>query len=144
MFAIEFVEFAVIRRVVLRPVPPVPVAPLSDQQLFDRERSLLVRGALGGLRVEVSCVVEIIPGLVVLRRADPYIEVRVDPGSGYEGAEHVEILVTLNGFRNGYCLDPRIILKCIVEAPQELSTRLRKVLPSILAIQNDRNDGIGA
>jgi len=35
MLAVEFIEFAIIRRVMLGAVPPVPVTTLCDEKFFE-------------------------------------------------------------------------------------------------------------
>ena len=84
MLAIEFVELAVVRGVMLRTVPPVPIATLGDEQFFKGELALLFGNCLRVLGVEVSRVVKVVPSTVVFRGTDPHVEVGVDPGTGYE------------------------------------------------------------
>jgi hypothetical protein len=82
MLAIKFVELAVIPGMVLRSIPPVPIAALGDEQFFERKLALRLRRAGCSFGVEVPGVVEIIPGSVVLGSADPHIKIGIDPGAG--------------------------------------------------------------
>ena len=45
MLAVELVEFAVVGRMVLRAVPPVPVAAFGDQDFFKGQFALLLGGS---------------------------------------------------------------------------------------------------
>ncbi len=54
VFAVEFVEVAIVRRVVLRSVPPVPVAALADQYLFKRQLALFL-GCVRGRLLHRNC-----------------------------------------------------------------------------------------
>jgi hypothetical protein len=64
---------------VLGAVPPAPVAALGDQQLFIGQTAAVFRHVGGGL-VGFPRAQELAPGLVILLRADPDVEVGVDPG----------------------------------------------------------------
>src|SRR5258708_21518741 len=81
MFAVEFIKIAVIGRVMLGTVPPVPIAALRDQDFFERQLSLGLAGGSRMLRIEFARVVQVVPGPIVLGSADPDIEVRIDPGT---------------------------------------------------------------
>src|SRR6478752_9507272 len=71
MLAIEFVEFAVVGRMMLRAVPPVPIAAFGNEQFFERKLTLFLRTVRRGLLVEIARVVEVVPCLVVFGSADP-------------------------------------------------------------------------
>ena len=101
MLAIEFVELAIVGRLVLRAVPPVPVAAFGDQDLFKRQSSLRFADAIFVLFVKVTGVEEVVPGAIVFRRADPHVEVGVDPGAGHERRERRNVLLALDRFGYG-------------------------------------------
>src|SRR5580658_1632701 len=71
MFAVKLVEIAVVGGVVLRSVPPVPIAALGDQDFFKGQLPLRFGGASRVLRIKFAGVVEVVPGTVVLGSADP-------------------------------------------------------------------------
>src|SRR5260370_41504843 len=100
MLAIEFVKVAVVGRVVLWSVPPVPVATFGDEQFLERQLALFVRTTQRSLGVEIAGVVKIIPGAIVLRRTDPYIEICVDPRPWNQRSHRVEISMPLDCLRN--------------------------------------------
>ena len=75
MFAIKLVKVAVVRRMVLRTVPPVPVTALRDQNLLEGQLALRLVRTRRILRIELACVVEIVPGAIVFGSADPDVEI---------------------------------------------------------------------
>jgi hypothetical protein len=139
MAAIELVKIAVVRRTVFRAVPPVPIAAFGDKQFFIRKSPRLDISRFGVSRVKIAGFGEIVPREVVLGCADPYIKVRVDPGSGHEGVELSDVPRAGNGFGNRDRLDLRIGLNSVIETAQELSSRVGKVFPGILAVENHRD-----
>src|SRR5882724_830099 len=94
------------------------------------------------LLIEVASVVKIVPGLVIFRRADPDIEVGVNPGAGRQRMQHIDVTVPRNGLGNSKRFDGMIILQSIVEAPQEFASGLGVVLPSVFTVKNDGHDSI--
>jgi len=84
MLAVKFVEVAIIRRVMLRTVPPVPVAALGNQDLLEGEISLRLGSAGCSFGVKLAGAMEVVPRLVIFRSADPNVKVGVDPRSGNE------------------------------------------------------------
>src|SRR5438874_6962240 len=127
---------------VLRTIPPIPVAAFGDKQFFERQFALLLRTMLRRLLVEVASMVKIVPGLVVFRRADPDIEVGVNPGAGRQRMEDVDVAVPRNGLGKSKRFDRRIILQGIVEASQEFASGLGIVFPGVFTVQNDGYDSI--
>ena len=113
MLAVKLVEVAVVGRVMLGTVPPVPVATLGDEQLLPGEGALLGGGLGGVFVVKVAGLAEVIPTAIVLRRADPDVEVGVDPRSRDESAQGAEGLRFLprDGLADGDRLDLRILLE---------------------------------
>ena len=79
MRAVKLVKIAIVGRVMLRPIPPVPIAAFGNQNLFKGQLALRLAGPRGVLRVKLAGIVQIIPGSIVLRRANPHIEIRIDP-----------------------------------------------------------------
>ncbi len=79
MLAIEFVEFAVVGRMMFRAIPPVPVAAFGDQDFFESQLPLRFAGRRSSLGIKIAGVVEIVPGAVVFRRTDPDVEIGVNP-----------------------------------------------------------------
>ena len=69
---------------VFGPVPPVPVAALRDQYFFESQLALNPRSPRRILCVEVSRLVQVVPSTIVFGRADPDVEIGVDPGAGCE------------------------------------------------------------
>src|SRR5580704_19308440 len=64
MLAIQFVEFAVVRGMMLRAVPPVPIAAFGNEQFFEGQFALRFAGPASSLGVKVSGLVEMIPGTI--------------------------------------------------------------------------------
>src|SRR5208283_6199441 len=75
MLAIEFVKVAVVGRVMLGAVPPVPVAALGNHDFFEGQLALRLAGASGVLRIKFARVVQIVPGSIVFGSANPDVEV---------------------------------------------------------------------
>jgi len=84
VLAVEFVEIAVVGRMMLRTIPPVPVAALGDQDLLPCQGALRVRRTGSGLSIIIPRRIQIVPGFVVLGRSDPDVEIRVDPRSRHQ------------------------------------------------------------
>src|SRR5215467_12794482 len=81
MAAIELVELLPVGRMVLRTIPPAPIAAFGDEQFLECHAAALFRGGSG--RIEgLSGAQKLGPGLVILLRSDPDIEIGVDPGAG--------------------------------------------------------------
>src|SRR5438270_11494217 len=87
MFAVELVKVAIILRVVLRAIPPVPVAAFSNEQLFKGKLLLLRQSLVRVLGKEIARSGKLVPGGVVFRRPDPDIEVGINPRARKNGAE---------------------------------------------------------
>src|SRR5271170_3165332 len=96
-------------------IPPIPIAAFGDKQFFERKFALRFTGPGCVRSIERAGVVEIIPRAVILGSADPYVEVRVDPGTRDQRGQLAEITVTGDGFGHGNCLDARFALQRIVE-----------------------------
>src|SRR6266851_4281025 len=109
---------------VLGTVPPVPVAAFGDKDFFKRQPALRLAGRRRCLSVKVAGVVKIVPGTIVFRRADPHVEIGVNPGAGNQRRELGEISVPGNSLGDGNRLDSRFTLQQIVETAQELTPRL--------------------
>ena len=144
MLAVKFVKVAIIRRMMFRPVPPVPVAALGNQDFFKRQCALFFGRAGRGLRAKISRVMQVVPRTIIFRRSNPDVEVRVDPRPRHQRLQRSWGLVALNRLRHGHGFNSWVFLQSIIESPQELPSRLRIVFPGILAIQNNGHDGIYA
>src|ERR1700730_3965317 len=94
MLAVKLVEIAIVGRMVLRPVPPVPIAAFGDEDLLEGQFALRLADVGGILRVELPSVGHIIPSSIVLGRADPDVEVCIDPRPGYKRRQLAEITMT--------------------------------------------------
>src|SRR5216683_8095082 len=101
---------------VLRPVPPIPVASFRNQDFFEGELPLGLAGSGGRLRVEVSRMVKIVPGAVVFRGANPDVEIGMDPRPWDQRLERGKMLLPLNGLGHRRCLHSSLALQRIVEA----------------------------
>ena len=103
---------------------------------------------LGGLRrillVEAASLKQIVPGAVVLGRADPHIEVRRDPGTWGNRFEPPKVAVAIDRFGNGNGLHSGRALQAIVETAQEFAPGFGVILPGVFAIEDDGNHGIVA
>ena len=89
MAAIELVELHAVGGIVLRPVPPAPVAAFGDQQFFERQLALRSSGTSARVIVGLRGRAADAPGLVVFFGADPHVEVGVDPGAGEDVVERL-------------------------------------------------------
>ena len=127
---------------VLWPVPPVPVAALGNQQFFVRQFALRLGSLCRILFVKRARMKKVIPGTIILGRANPDVEIRRDPRAGKDRSQTPKVALPLDRLRNRHCLHPSRFLQRIVEAPQEVSPGFRVILPGILAIENDRDDCI--
>src|SRR5262249_29935386 len=78
MLAVKLVEVAIVGRMMLGTIPPVPITAFPNQKLFECKLALFLRGLGRMLAVKVARVVEVIPGAIVFRRANPDIEVGID------------------------------------------------------------------
>src|SRR5579859_1049262 len=98
MLAVQLVKITIILRVVLRAVPPIPITAFGNQQLFKGQAFLLRRCLARILSEEITRGGEAVPGSIVLRRANPYIKVGVDPGPWKNCIEPLGRTLPLNGF----------------------------------------------
>src|SRR5215469_15256592 len=81
MAAIELVELLPVGRMMLWSVPPAPIAAFGNEQFLECHAAALFRGGSG--RIEgLAGAQKLGPGLVILVRPDPDIEIGVDPRSG--------------------------------------------------------------
>src|SRR6185437_10299130 len=142
MLAIEFVEVTIIRRMMLRAVPPVPIAALCNHQLFKGKFPLLIRDCRRAMLIKVARIGKIIPRAIVFGSADPNVKVCVDPRTGNQRLELRIFLLPVQRLANAECLDLRIVLERIVDPPEELAAGARIELPGILAVKDDRNQCI--
>src|SRR5438477_10670598 len=92
--------------------------------------------------IEVASMVEIVPGFVVLGRANPHIEICMDPRTRSQRIERAEISMALDSFGHSYSFHRGIILQRIIKSPQKFAAGFRIVFPGVLAIENDCNHGI--
>ena len=78
MIAVKLIEFRTIVRAVLRPIPPVPIAAFGDQQFFVSQLARVLRN-IRRFVISAPRGQQQFPSLVVFFRADPDVEIRVDP-----------------------------------------------------------------
>src|SRR5271167_366796 len=123
MFAIQLVEVAVIGRVMLGTVPPVPVATFRNQQFLPGESALLGRNPMRMAVIIIASFGQKVPGTVVFRGPDPDIEVGIDPRSRNHATQlpKVAFLVPGDGLADSDRLDLRVALQPIVKASQEFA-----------------------
>ncbi len=92
MFAEEFVELGAVLGVVLRAIPPVPVAAFRNHQLLEGKLAL-VGGEPAAFPGSDDAIIRFtrlqqqVPSLIVFFRADPDIEVGVNPGARMDARE---------------------------------------------------------
>src|SRR5260370_1606622 len=115
MSAVELVEVAVVRRMVLWTVPPVPVAALCNQDFLKRQLTLRFARTGRILVVELAGMMKVIPGTVVLRSTDPHVEVGVNPRSRHNRWNAPEVPMARDRFRDADGLNALIVLESIVE-----------------------------
>lgn len=80
VLAVKLIKIAVVRRMMLRPVPPVPIAAFRNEDLVKGELPLLFGGPGSSARIKIAGMMQVVPGAVVLGSANPHVEVRIDPG----------------------------------------------------------------
>src|SRR5215470_3309164 len=142
MLAIELIELAIVGRVMLRAVPPVPVAAFGNEQLFERQLPLLLRTIRCCLFVEVARVVEVVPRLVVFGSTDPDVEVGMNPRAGSNGIQYIHVTMALDRLRNGQRFDLWIFLQAIVKPPEKLAAGFGIVFPGVFSVENDRKNHV--
>src|SRR4029077_13212073 len=140
----ELVKFLVVSRVVLRSVPPVPVATFRDQNFFKGQLALSFGRATLRLGIKISSMIQIVPRAVVFGSTDPHVEVSVNPRAWYQRCKLRKILVSGDGLRHSHCFYVWFTLQTIVETTQEFSSGFGIVLPRILPVEDDRHDCIPA
>ena len=110
MFAVEFIEVAIVGGVMLWSVPPIPIAAFGNQNLFKGQFALRLGRAGGRLVIKVAGMVEVIPGAVVLGSADPNVEIGMNSGAGNERGKLAEIFMSLNRLGYGDGFDAGLVL----------------------------------
>src|SRR5580698_5597702 len=117
MLAIELVEVAIVGRVMLRPVPPVPVTAFGNQQLFPGDLALLFGHPMRMTVIVIARFRQQVPSEIVLWSADPYVEVGIDPRARHQTVEppKVRLVVPRDRLRNRDGLNLRIALESVVE-----------------------------
>src|ERR1700738_1265887 len=121
MLAVKLVEVAVVRRMVLWAVPPVPVAALCNQDFLKPQLTLRFARARRILAVELAGMMKVIPGTVVLRSADPHVEVGINPRSRNKRWKAPEIPMARDGFGDADGLHAPVVVHSLVEARTKLS-----------------------
>ena len=148
MSAKETVEEVEIGRVMIWPVPPVPVRAFGDVNLSPGGRARL------GIQVGFGCdqggssLGEQIPGAVVLLVADPDREVGPNPRSGAQPIDPGAGAVTLgHQLADGAAADVGRGGQRLVEPAQERGAVVGEMFPGVFAVE-DQGDhavfGIGA
>ncbi len=142
MAAVELVELYAIGRLVLRAVPPAPVAAFGDQQFLVRQAAVAF-GDAGGDVVCGAGAQQLGPGLVVFLGADPDIEVGVDPGAREDVVQRLrrhqaERLAGGDGAKS------RVVADALVEFAEERAAVEVIVFPRILAVEDDGHEGVAA
>src|SRR5689334_9152450 len=139
MFAVEFIKLPVVGGVMFRPVPPVPITALSNQEFFKSQFSLRLSDIWSDLRKKLASMIKIIPRSIILGSADQDIEVSVDPGTGHQRRQFFRLPATFYRFGNRQRLDARITLQSVAEAAQKFTPGLWIVFPGVFSIVNDRD-----
>src|ERR1700736_4675233 len=117
MITIELIEFRSIIGAVFGPVPPAPIAPLRDQELFKGEFARLLRDVprmvIGAPRGQKK-----LPSLIVFLGSDPYVEIRVDPGAGEDVIQRL-CFEFGKGFGDSYGFQLRILRNAAIQFAQK-------------------------
>ena len=125
-------------------VPPVPVAPLGDEEVTARRFELVPRqlALLFRLRERLARLAEQCPGGVVLRVPDPDAEVRIDPAPGVDArdARARRTLAQLVARKHGADLSAR---EAGVERIEERLPGGGIMLPRVLSIERQRDERFG-
>ncbi len=79
VFTVQLIEVAVVGGMVLRSIPPIPVAALRDKQFFVGQPALLLRRLRGAVLIDFARCMQVVPRQIVFRRSDPYVEIGIDP-----------------------------------------------------------------
>src|SRR5580698_685170 len=124
MLAVEFVKIVVVGRMVLRSVPPVPVAALGNQDFLKGEPLLSFAGAGRILGVELARVVQIVPSTVIFGSANPNVEVGMNPRARHQGLQRREVAMTGGRLRDRNRFETCLALDRVVESPQKFPPRL--------------------
>ena len=148
VIAEQLVELRTIGRIVFRAIPPAPIAAFGNQQLFVGKKFTFLGNRCRLRRIHEFVVglpraQQIFPCSVIFLRADPDVEVRVDPGTG----EDVIDLVRLHfreRFRHGQCAYPGIVGNAAIELAQKRAAIFFVVFPGVFAIQDDGHQRIPA
>src|SRR6266850_1414055 len=101
MLAVEFIKVAIVGGMMLRAIPPVPVATFRDQKFLVGELTLGLGALRCGMVVGFAGVEKIIPGAIVFGSTDPDIEVGRDPGTGRDRIQAVEVAMARDRFGDG-------------------------------------------
>src|SRR5580692_1104424 len=104
---------------VLRSIPPVPVAALCNQDFLESQLSLSFARLRRMDGIKFARMMEVIPGAVVLGSANPDIEVRVDPRARNQRGQRRDIAMAGNRLRNRNRFQTCLVLQRIIEAPQK-------------------------
>src|SRR5207245_3583860 len=131
----QIVELQIVRRRVIVAVPPEPIAAFCDQQFLVRlgQRGWIDTGGPGCAVERRVGIRQLTPGLLVVRVADPDVEVRVDPRPGEDPRQLLSRPRARLRHRNGPQL--RMTGQAPVERPETRPSTALEMLPGVLPAQ---------
>src|SRR5262249_43414098 len=121
---------------------PVPVAALGDEQLFVSQAPLLL-GDAGDLIVGLARAQQILPGFVVLLRADPDIEIGAYPGTRKNVIDRLG-RNEIESFADCERLRVRLVLNPPVQLAKKGPPAAVIILPGVLSIENDGDQRVAS
>src|SRR6516225_6307236 len=121
-------------------VPPVPVAAFGDPKLLLRPpQAFRIKIRTRGIScVKVARIGQQVPCPVIFLRADPDVEVGIDPGARHNVGERSR-LYEVQGLAGSYTADFRVALEQIIELSEKRPAVLAIELPRVFTIENQRN-----
>ena len=143
MLAEKLVKKRVVVGGKVRSIPPEPVASLRSVNFAQRGLLLcIVEGSDIDLLLEKGArLPEQIPGAILLRFADPDIEVAADPRAGMQGVEAAHRWLFAEIIREGNTAQPHGIGgDAAIERPQKRFPAVGKVFPGVFAVEDDGDE----
>ena len=138
----QIVELQIVRGRVIVAVPPEPITAFRDQQLLVRlgQRGFIDASRPGRAVERRVSIGQLSPRLLVVRVADPDVEVRVDPGPGEDPRQFLFRSLARLRHRHGSHL--RMTGQATIERPEERPSAALEVFPGVLAVQDDRDERV--
>src|SRR5205823_3443797 len=124
-------------------IPPEPVRALGDVDLLPGPghggRVVPARALLGDQ--DRAGTVQGIPAAVVLGMSDPDGEIVADPAPGVEPLQRALRRMLAEEFADADRPDPRVADRPLVDRAEERDAAVRIILPTVLAVEDDRDNG---